>query len=153
MEGVMPWPVLLSHIESHYLKLDSGASSRWCWRACFASLHAVRIGSIYLTGKWKIALYEIEIMRHFAGFFGITDTLLDETTIMNFRHLLEKPMYCLKQSMLTLRLGLLVSKGTMVDVTISFMHQIQPRIANRRVILRCTRRRRENNVLWHEGTC
>ena len=68
------------------------------------------------------ALYEIESMRRFAGFSGITDALPDETTILNFRHLLERHE-------LTARLleainthlkaqGLLVSKGTMVDATI-----------------------------------
>jgi IS5 family transposase len=36
------------------------------------------------------ALYEIESMRRFASFSGITDALPDETTILDFRHLLEK---------------------------------------------------------------
>ncbi len=36
------------------------------------------------------ALYEIESMRRFAGFGGVTGALPDETTILNFRHLLER---------------------------------------------------------------
>ena len=68
------------------------------------------------------ALYEIESMRRFAGFSSVTDALPDETTILNFRHLLEKHNLtavlleeinaCLKDQ------GLLVSKGSMVDASI-----------------------------------
>lgn len=68
------------------------------------------------------ALYEIESMRRFAGFSSVTDALPDETTILNFRHLLEKHNLtvvlldemnaCLKDR------GLLLSKGTMVDASI-----------------------------------
>ena len=36
------------------------------------------------------ALYEIESMRRFAGFGGVTGALPDETAILNFRHLLER---------------------------------------------------------------
>jgi IS5 family transposase len=36
------------------------------------------------------ALYEIESICRFGGFSGVTDALPDETTILNFRHLLEK---------------------------------------------------------------
>jgi len=35
------------------------------------------------------ALYEIESVRRFVGFVGVTDALPDETTILNFRHFLE----------------------------------------------------------------
>jgi transposase, IS5 family len=67
-------------------------------------------------------LYDIESLRRFAGFSNVTAALPDETTILNFRHLLE-------QHDLTARLlervngllkakGLLVSQGTMVDATI-----------------------------------
>jgi transposase, IS5 family len=64
----------------------------------------------------------MESLRRFAGFSNVTTALPDETTILNFRHLLE-------QHDLTTRLfeavngllkakGLLVSQGTMVDATI-----------------------------------
>jgi IS5 family transposase len=68
------------------------------------------------------ALYEIESMRRFAGFSGVTDTLPDETTILNFRHLLEKhelTVVLLEAINAHLKAqGLLVSNGTMVDATI-----------------------------------
>ena len=64
----------------------------------------------------------MESLRRFAGFPDVAAALPDETTILNFRHLLE-------QHDLTTRLleavngllktkGLLVSQGTMVDATI-----------------------------------
>lgn len=68
------------------------------------------------------ALYEIESIRHFAGFSGVTATLLDETTILNFRHLLEKcelTVVLLEAINAHLKAQeLLVSKGTMVDATL-----------------------------------
>ena len=68
------------------------------------------------------ALYEIESMRRFAGFSGVTDALPDETTILNFRHLLEKHnLTAVLLDEINARLkdqGLLVSRGTMVDASI-----------------------------------
>jgi len=68
------------------------------------------------------ALYEIENMRRFAGFYGVTDSLPDETTILNFRHLLERhELTAILLEGINAHLkaqGLLVSKGTMVDATL-----------------------------------
>jgi IS5 family transposase len=36
------------------------------------------------------ALYDMESLRRFAGFPDVTAALPDETTILNFRHLLEQ---------------------------------------------------------------
>jgi IS5 family transposase len=89
MEVVVPWSALLSRIESHYPK--NGRRGR----------QPMGLGSmlrIYCMQNWfnlsdrqmEDALYEIESVRRFAGFSGVTDALPDETTILNFRHLLEK---------------------------------------------------------------
>ena len=121
MEGIIPWQDLLSHIEPHYPKHGQRGRQPMVLGNMFR---------IYCLQNWfnlsdrqmEDALYEIESMRRFAGFSGITDALPDETTILNFRHLLERHE-------LTARLleainthlkaqGLLVSKGTMVDATI-----------------------------------
>ena len=61
-------------------------------------------------------------MRRFAGFSNVTAALPDETTILNFRHLLERHELTARlletiNGLLKAR-GLLVSKGTMVDATI-----------------------------------
>jgi len=67
-------------------------------------------------------LYDIESLRRFAGFPNVTAALPDETTILNFRHLLEQhdlPARLLEvvNGLLKAK-GLLVSQGTMVDATI-----------------------------------
>jgi IS5 family transposase len=68
------------------------------------------------------ALYDIESMRRFADIDIGVDVVPDETTILNFRHLLEK--YNLTQQMFEktnhyLReKGLLLREGTIVDATI-----------------------------------
>ena len=95
--------------------------------------HPLGLGSmlrIYCMQNWfnlsdrqmEDALYEIESMRRFAGFSGVTDALPDETTILNFRHLLEKHnLTAVLLDEINARLndqGLLVSRGTMVDASI-----------------------------------
>jgi len=68
------------------------------------------------------ALYDIESLRRFAGFPDVTAALPDETTILNFRHLVEQhdlPARLLERVNGLLKAkGLLVSPGTMVDATI-----------------------------------
>lgn len=76
-----------------------------------------------LSGRqMEDALYEIESMRWFAGFSGVTDVLPDETTILNFRHLLEKhelTVVLLEAINAHLKIqGLLIFKSTMVDTTL-----------------------------------
>jgi IS5 family transposase len=89
MEGVIPWQALLSQIEPHYPKSGRRGRQPMALETMFR---------IYCLQNWfnlsdrqmEDALYEIESMRRFAGFSGVTAALPDETTILNFRHLLEK---------------------------------------------------------------
>ena len=67
------------------------------------------------------ALYEIASLRNFAG-LTLSEPIPDETTILNFRHLLEE--YDLAEDILKQvnahlsRKGLLLKKGSIVDATI-----------------------------------
>lgn len=76
----------------------------------------------YSDRQMEDARYEIDSIRRFAGFGSVTEALPDETTILNFRHWLEK--HKLTEVLLATinhylkERGLLVSKGTMVDATI-----------------------------------
>jgi len=68
------------------------------------------------------SLYDIESMRRFAGIDLEVDVLPDETTILNFRHLLEKhnltkQIFEKTKQYLTDK-GLLLREGTIVDATI-----------------------------------
>lgn len=85
---------------------------------------------IYFMQNWfslsdpgmEDALYEIETMRRFAGLQLTDDALPDESTILNFRHLLERHELTSRvmnaiNEVLTNK-GLLLKGGTMVDATI-----------------------------------
>jgi len=68
------------------------------------------------------ALYDIEPMRRFAGIELAEDIIPDETTILRFRHLLERhrlteAIFTEVRSLLEQR-GLLLKSGTIVDATI-----------------------------------
>jgi len=70
----------------------------------------------------KEALYEIASMRRFAGFSLGSGSIPDETTILNFRHLLEankltEHIFALINQYL-LSKGLRLSRNTIVDTTI-----------------------------------
>ncbi len=121
MEQVVPWQELLSVVEPHYPR--SGGRGR-------PPVGLSSMLRVYFLQHWfalsdrqmEDALYDIESMRRFAGFATVTAALPDETTILNFRHLLER--HALTGRLLEVingllkAKGLLVSKGTMVDATI-----------------------------------
>lgn len=121
MEQVAPWALLLAQLEPYYPK--SGRRGR-------QPMPLNRMLRIYCMQQWfsysdrqmEDALYEIDSIRRFAGFGSVTEALPDETTILNFRHWLEK--HKLTEVLLSTvndhlkNQGLLVSKGTMVDATI-----------------------------------
>lgn len=121
MEAVVPWRALQARLEPHYPK--SGRRGR-------QPMALESMLRIYCAQNWfnlsdrqmEDALYEIESLRRFAGFSGVTSALPDETTILNFRHFLEE--HELTSALLDeinshlKAQGLLVSKGSMVDATI-----------------------------------
>ena len=120
MDKVIPWEELIPEIQKYYPRAGNGRQP----------LPLERMLRIYFIQQWyglsdpamEDALYDIESMRRFAGIDLTIDVIPDETTILNFRHLLEK--YKLTQKLfektrqyLTEK-GLLVSEGTIVDATI-----------------------------------
>jgi hypothetical protein len=122
MDKVVPWGRLCDLIQPHYPK-GSPAGGR-------PPLPLERMLRIYCLQQWynlsdpgaEEALYDSITMRQFAGVSTDADVIPDETSILNFRRLLEKHE-------LTARLlaeinahlgerGLFVGKGTIVDATI-----------------------------------
>ena len=87
MDSVVPWATLLGLIEPHYPKVGKG-------RRPYLLDVMLRI---YFLQQWyqlsdpgaEEALYDIQSMRAFAGLELGRDAIPDETTILNFRHLLE----------------------------------------------------------------
>ena len=119
MDKVVPWKALLALIEPAYPKAGRG-------RPPYALETMLRI---HLMQNWfgfsdpamEEALYEIAPVRQFAH-LSLTRAIPDETTILNFRHLLEandlapKLLQCVNGHLCDR--GLLLKRGTMVDATI-----------------------------------
>jgi IS5 family transposase len=90
MEKIVPWKVLLDLIESHYPKASSKGE-----RPPYPLKTILRIR---LLQQWydlsdpamEDALIEMPTMRRFAGIDMHSDRIPDETTLLAFRHLLEK---------------------------------------------------------------
>ena len=121
MEAVVPWSALLARLEAHYPK--SGRRGRQPMALdSMLRIYCAQNWFNYSDRQMEDALYEIESLRRFCGFGGVTAALPDETTILNFRHFLEE--HDLTTTMLgeinahLKAQGLLSSKGSMVDATI-----------------------------------
>jgi IS5 family transposase len=121
MERVVPWQSLLAVVAPHYPK--SGRRGRPpMGLEIMLRIYCMQQWFNYSDRQMEDALYEIDSVRRFAGFVSVTADLPDETTILKFRHLLEK--HELTEKLLTAvnehlkAQGLMVSKGTMVDATL-----------------------------------
>ena len=122
MEQVVPWARLQALIEPHYPR-GSPAGGR-------PPLPLERMFRIYCLQQWynlsdpgaEEALYDSITMRQFAGVVTDADVIPDETSILNFRRLLERHQLTERvlaqiNAHLSER-GLFVGKGTIVDATI-----------------------------------
>jgi IS5 family transposase len=120
MDQVIPWGKILALIEPHYPKAGNGTPP----------MPMERMLRIYFMQQWfnlsdpamEDALYDSESMRRFAAVELVEDAIPDESTILRFRHLLER--HQLTQQIFNLVRGLLEQKrlllksGTIVDATI-----------------------------------
>ena len=119
MEQVVPWSRLLALIEPHYPKAGNG-------RPPYPIATMLRV---HLMQNWfglsdpgmEEALYEIAPMRQFAR-LSLTKPIPDETTILNFRRLLEThdlaPKVLQAVNAHLCNKGLMLKRGTIVDATI-----------------------------------
>jgi len=118
MDRVVPWKGLIALIEPHYPKGEGG-------RPAYPLMAMLRV---HLMQNWfgysdpamEEALYETTILRQFAGLS--LERIPDETTILNFRRLLEK--HELAAGILAVingylgDRGLSLRQGTIVDATL-----------------------------------
>jgi IS5 family transposase len=118
MDRVVPWKGLTALIEPHYPKGEGG-------RPAYPLMAMLRV---HLMQNWfgysdpamEEALYETTILRQFAGLS--LERIPDETTILNFRRLLEK--HELATGILAVingylgDRGLSLRQGTIVDATL-----------------------------------
>ena len=121
MDAVVPWPRLVALIAPHYPKPDGPGRP---------PLGLEKMLRIYFLQQWfnlsdpqaEDAIYDSESMRRFARVELAHDPVPDETTILRFRHLLER--HGLTQAIfeavkaLLVERQLLLKAGTIVDATI-----------------------------------
>jgi IS5 family transposase len=122
MAGIVPWARLEAVINPHYPKLGPQGGRR-----AFPLIVMLRI---YCLQQWyslsdpgaEEALYDIQSMRAFCGLELGRDAIPDETTILNFRHLLERHdltkaiFECVAEHLAAK--GELLRGGTIVDATL-----------------------------------
>jgi len=120
MDAVVPWGRLEALIAPHYTKPRKGRPQ----------MPLTVMLRIYFLQQWyglsdpgaEEALYDIHSMRGFAGLELGRDAIPDETTILNFRHLLERhkltqALFAVVKSYLEEH-SLLMRGGTIMDATL-----------------------------------
>jgi IS5 family transposase len=120
MNAVIPWARLISLIEPYYPKKGKGRQP----------LGLEKMLRIYFLQQWfdlsdpqaEDSIYDSESMRRFVGIELGEETIPDETTILRFRHLLEKhslteAIFHEVRSLLEEK-RILLKAGTIVDATI-----------------------------------
>jgi len=119
MELVVPWKALLKLIEPFYP--TAGRGRRPYPLESILRVHLIQNWFALSDPAMEEALYEIASLRTFAH-LSLTEPIPDETTILNFRHLLEE--HEMAEDILKLvnahlaRKGLVLKKGSIVDATI-----------------------------------
>jgi len=120
MDAVIPWTRLVTLIEPYYPKPGRGRPP----------MGLEKMLRVYFLQQWfdlsdpaaEDAIYDSESMRRFVGVQLGEDAVPDETTILRFRHLLEKhelteAIFNEVRSLLDEK-GMLLKQGTIVDATI-----------------------------------
>lgn len=120
MERVIPWDSLIKLIEPYYQEAETGRKKK----------QLVLMLKIYFLQQWynlsdpemEDAIYDRNSFQKFLALDMMQEAAPDETTILHFRHLLEK--HALQEQMFSRvnrileERGLLVKKGTITDATI-----------------------------------
>ena len=121
MERLIPWEELEDAIRPHYPKTRaSGRGRRPYPLSAMLRVHCVQLFYNASDPGMEDMLYEVEPVRRFAGLK--LEALPDETTILKFRHLLEKhglgeKLLAAINASLEAR-GLTLREGTVVDASI-----------------------------------
>ena len=119
MDGLNPWEQLEERVRPFYPK--AGRGRRPYELSTMLRIHCVQLFYNLSDPGMEDMLYEVESVRRFAG-LKLSGPLPDETTILNFRHLLEKhelgavlfeEIGCHLESQ-----GLRLQAGTIVDASI-----------------------------------
>lgn len=119
MDRLIPWEKLEQQLSKKYAKGKTGRKPYPL--PVMLRIHVMQLLYNLSDPAMEDALYEIESMRRFAG-LRLSDNLPDETTILNFRHFIERHKFGQRlfetiQSHLEAQ-GLKLQEGSIVDATI-----------------------------------
>jgi transposase, IS5 family len=122
MADVVPWAALEAVIFPHYPKVGPQGGRRAFPLAVMLRIYCLQQWYALSDPGAEEALYDIQSMRAFAGLELGRDPIPDETTILNFRHLLErhdltKAVFAAVAEHLAAK-GELLRGGTIVDATL-----------------------------------
>ena len=122
MEAVVPWKALIDLIEPHYPKAGSKGGRPAYLLETMLRIHLMQQWYDLSDPAMEDALIEVPTMRRFAGIDLISERIPDETTILGFRHLLEKHDLG-KQIFETVKVhlkeqGMSMKQGTIIDATL-----------------------------------
>ena len=122
MEAVVPWKALIDLIEPHYPKTSSKGGRPPYPLGTMLRIHLMQQWYDLSDPGMEDALIEVPTMRRFAGIDLISDRIPDETTILAFRHLLEKhdlgdQIFEAVKAHLKAN-GMAMKQGTIIDATL-----------------------------------
>ncbi|MFO8237190.1 MAG: IS5 family transposase, partial [Prochlorococcaceae cyanobacterium] len=122
MDAVVPWQALIALIEPHYPKTGSKGGRPPYPLATMLRIHLIQQWYSLSDPAMEDALIEVPTMRRFAGIDLLSDRIPDETTILAFRHLLEKhnlgeQIFETVKAHLKDR-GMAMKQGTIIDATL-----------------------------------
>jgi transposase, IS5 family len=120
MNSVVPWAALVKLVGPHYPKGATGRPPMGI--EVMLRVHFLQQWFGLSDPAMEEALHDVAMYREFLGLDGATDRLPDESTILRFRHLLEKHdlaagMLRTVNELLTQQ-GLLLKSGTAIDATL-----------------------------------
>ena len=122
MEAVVPWRALIALIEPCYPKTGSKGGRPPYPLETMLRIHLMQQWYDLSDPAMEDALIEVPTMRRFAGIDLISERIPDETTILAFRHLLERHDLG-KQIFETVKAhlkanGMAMKQGTIIDATL-----------------------------------
>lgn len=120
MDRVVPWASLVGLIEPFYPNGERGRPPIGIEK--MLRLYFVQLWNSFSDEATEDAIYDMPILARFVGLDLSRERVPDATTLMNFRHLLEKnklgPRILDQINVLLAERGLILKEGTIVDATL-----------------------------------
>lgn len=122
LDRLVPWSSLIALVSPYYPKEPIGSGRRPYPLESMLRIYLMQLCYSLSDPMMENELIDSMSMRKFAHLGGLDNPTPDETTILNFRHLLERHSLCSEVFELfnqhLIEAGLRISRGTIIDATI-----------------------------------